>query len=499
MRVSPIGVLVVLLLGMVATGGAALFTYSTVRDLVLESPVELPPPPQVGEAQPTPTATRTPQDAQGTPDAAATGEAVSDLAGTDTNTDVNTDINNASGDPSGEQLVSDIPTLDDPTRVTVLLLGIDQRKGETGPFRTDTMIVLSLDPVRQTGVILSIPRDVYMTLPVLNVTDRINNANYRGELAQYPGGGPALAVRAVEDLLGIRIDNYVMVNFEAFYTVINAIGPVEVCPQERIFDDKYPDSETYGFITVEFQPGCQELDAVKLLQYARVRHNSGDDFGRATRQQEVIRAVANKVRSLGGITGLLSQAFAIRDSVFANIKTDMTFEQMLALANAAQEVPQDKIQSAVLTPRNAIDGTGQLGLGKTPAGEDILVPYYEYIHELVSRLFDAGQGVQGADPRAGSATLRILNGAGIEGLAGRTAETLRALGFDVREVGNVEGGLDSYGTSEIRVFNPDKMETARYLAEVLGLQGTSISQGQAGPEGIDITLIVGKDLGDETQ
>ncbi len=113
------------------------------------------------------------------------------------------------------------------------------------------------------------------------------------------------------ETLGIPIDKYVLINFDVFTTVINLIAPngVEVCPTQTIDDPNYPDAG-YGFIHVHFDAGCQRLDAVHLLQYARTRHTQNSDFDRALRQQEVIKAVRNEVVSAGGIVNFIEPSAA---------------------------------------------------------------------------------------------------------------------------------------------------------------------------------------------
>jgi LCP family protein required for cell wall assembly len=464
MRVLPSLMLGIVLLAVVGTVGAAALTYTTVRQMVADSPVDPPALPQAplnNNTQPTavPLIAATPTTVATT--SAAGTEAVS------------------------AQMTPTAPRLDDPTRVTILLLGIDQRQGEKGPFLTDTMMVLSIDPVRKTSAMLSIPRDIYLTIPMTNQAGRINTANVIGEQINYPGGGPALAARTVQSLIGAPIQHYVLINFDVFTTVINALGTVQVCPTDPIHDDQYPDG-SYGYITVDFKPGCQELDAVHLLQYARVRHNAGDDFGRSKRQQEVIRAVREKVLSLGGVSALLGQAPVIWNAIKDNIKTDLTFDEILQLAQFAQTIPKDNIHSAVITDRD-----GYLLPSTLPSGEQVFSPVYEKIHELIVTLFDAGIG--GSSPAsAESAAIVVSNGAGVDGLAGRTADTLKAKGFNVISAQNADapGG---YGKTVIRVFT-NKMQTARLLAETLGIDATAITLEQNGPPGVDIELVVGKDL-----
>jgi LCP family protein required for cell wall assembly len=471
MRLSPLFVLVIVILAMLVTAAAAAATYIGVRQIVLQAPIELPPPPQLGAPQPT----AIPRVAN-TPAAQAQPTAVGVL-------------------PQAPADNSTIPVWTDPKRLTILLLGVDQRPGERGPFRTDTIIVLSLDPIRKTAAMLSIPRDVWVKIPDISPPlspNRINAANFIGDQLNYPpdGGGPKLAVRTVEALLGIPIHRYALINFEAFRTVIDALGEVTVCPTERIFDDQYPDYETYGVITVEFQPGCQALDSTRLLQYARVRHNAGDDFGRAARQQEVIRAVRERALSLGGVTALIGKAGAIWDALAQNIRTDLTFEEILALASLAQEITD--IQSAVLTIKRQGEG-GQLLYSTLPSGEQVLVPIAEEIFALVVRLFDSGTGAPANLPMAAeNARIYVENGALVDGLAARTRDRLIGEGFNVVEIGTLKSDFP-YPKTEIHVYT-GKMETARYLAQVLGLDGTAIRVESDAPIGIDIKLIVGQDL-----
>ncbi len=268
----------------------------------------------------------------------------------------------------------------DPRRVTVLLLGIDQRAGEEGTFPTDTIIVLSMDPVAKTGAILSVPRDLWVTYPMLNnQAGRINGANIIGDQVSYPGGGgPELARKTAETVLGIKIQYYVLLNFEVFNTLIDTVGPIQVCPQEPIDDDRYPDG-SYGYITIHFDAGCQELDSEKLLQYARTRHGDSD-IGRSSRQQEVILAVRDKILSTGGIMALLPKAQDLWNSMQDNIRTNLTFEDILSLAQQAQDVPQDNIRQGQI-------GFEEVQLGQTAEGDEILVPIQTDILLLVQNLF----------------------------------------------------------------------------------------------------------------
>jgi LCP family protein required for cell wall assembly len=272
-----------------------------------------------------------------------------------------------------------VPAWSDPRRVSVLLLGIDQRAGETGTFPTDTIILLSLDPVGQTAAILSVPRDLWVDYPGVGRSGRINGANIIGDEINYPGGGgPAFAVKTVEKVLGVPIQYYVLINFEVFYKLIDTIGPIKVCPPEPITDDQYPDG-SYGYIKIHFDAGCQELGSERLLQYARTRH-SDSDVGRSSRQQEVIMSVRSQVLTMGGVMALLPEAPSLWNSVQANVRTNLTFDQMLSLANTAQGIPTDNIRQGQISFED-------VELGTSPEGDQILVPIGTDIRLKIEDLF----------------------------------------------------------------------------------------------------------------
>lgn len=326
-----------------------------------------------------PNPTQTPTIPTATPDT----EPVSTLAPDETpsDTEITPEPTPTESVSEGLGIVVDETILNDPRRVTVLVMGIDQRQGEVGPFHTDTMIVLSLDPTAKTGVMLSIPRDLwidyesgYGLLP-----GKINNANVMGESISYPGGGPEFAKRTVQSLIGQKIHYYILVNFDAFTTLVNAIGEVEVCPAAPIDDPKYPDG-SYGYLHVTFEAGCQNLGAERLLQYARTRATQGSDIDRANRQQETILAIRKKVVSLGGATSFIGAIPEIWESVQANVRTDLNLDQLIALAFLAQEIPPENIHSATI-------GYGEVLISTGPNNEDILIPIKADILELVSQLF----------------------------------------------------------------------------------------------------------------
>ncbi len=501
MRLGSWALVALVIISAIVIAGAAVFAYVNVRQFVAESPIALPTLPALSDLGQQPTATSALPSATASPTTPPTQTAtlvsatVSASATGTSNTSANVPSPATAISPSAVPATAtpDLALLV-PTRVTALIMGIDARHGEKGPFRTDTMIVISIDPIRKTAAILSVPRDIYLQIPGYGV-DRINTAEGTGEVNDYPGGGPMLAVKTVENLLGIPIQHYFLLNFDVFDTVINAVGPIQVCPDQAIHDTNYPDG-SYGIITVDFPAGCQMLDATKLLEYSRVRHNAGDDFGRAARQQEVIRAVREKVLTLGGISALIGQAGPVWDSIKNDVQTDMAFDQMVTLAQVALTIPKDNISSVVLT-----DKGGYLIPSTTPDGQQVLSPIYEKIHALVGQMFAAPPGNPITDqilqngtptPTLTSAVIQVSNGAGVSGLAAQFVTRLRGMGFHVLDPQNADlpGG---YAKSVIRVFTGN-FDAARQVAQTLGIDPSAITPAANGPQGVDLELVLGADV-----
>lgn len=387
MRIPAWAVLGWVIVAGVSSVGASALSYAIVRDNAADwdKVLELPDPPQLfGDSEPsasTPEPTASPEKtaeeiAENAPPSSADATPVAESAA----------VSESDGDQS--------PLWDDPRRVTVLLMGIDQRAGEEGTFPTDTIILFSLDPAGKTAALLSIPRDLWVEFPGLNQPGRINTANILGDEINYPGGGgPAFALKTVKQNLGVEIDFYALINFEVFITLVDAVGPIEVCPPEPIHDDHYPDG-SYGYITVDFPAGCQELDAERLLQYARTRH-SDSDIARSNRQQEVIMAVRRKVLSTGGVIALLPEIPALWESAQANIRTNLSLNDMIGLARKAEEVPSENIRQGQITFE-------EVYLDTTPDGEQVLVPIRTDIRLLIEDLFrPAGTPSQRESSQAG--------------------------------------------------------------------------------------------------
>ncbi len=229
-------------------------------------------------------------------------------------------------------------------RVNILLMGIDRRPGESFISRTDSIMVVSLDPKGDTISILSIPRDLYVLIPG-HGRDRINTAFVYGSAGNNPIGGAALAMQTVEYNLGIRLNHYVLVDFSAVINGVNALGGIDVFVPRDISDPTYPDMD-YGFDPLYISAGLNHFDGVTALKYARTRH-ADNDFGRAQRQQQVVLAVRDKALVLG-LPSMISRAPVLYQQLEQGIRTDLSLDQLIRLATLAGDVPSENIRNDVL-------------------------------------------------------------------------------------------------------------------------------------------------------
>ncbi len=383
-------------------------------------------------------------------------------------------------------------TWDDPRQVRILLLGIDQRTGVTDNeqyFRTDTMMVVNIDPVSKKIGVLSIPRDLWVDIPDGGPAARINTANARGDSGGYPGGGPALAAATVQEQLGLRTDYFIRINFDVFTTVVDLLAPtgVEICVRQLIDDPDYPDAG-FGTIAVRFEPGCQMLNSEQLLQYARTRATQGADFDRARRQQEVLKAMQAEVASLEGIANLIVQAPSVYDELRDSVVTNMPLDQIIRLGLLIREVSSEDIHTGV------IDNL-YVQLGTTDTGDQILIPNYNAIRLLVQQVFDPQDDLPLADlrQRAESETpnIAVFNNTDVTGLAGQTRDWLASKGVTITTVGSVPTPANDETVIQDYGVNP---WTARYLAALMNLPAARIRPGADGLAANGIVIVVGADI-----
>ena len=375
------------------------------------------------------------------------------------------------------------------SRVTILVMGIDRRCDETGPVRTDTLMLLTIDPVGKTAALLSLPRDLWVEIPGFGV-DRINQAHYFGEIFEYPGGGPALAVDTVEAVLGTDIHYYGTVNFNAFIEIVDLIGGIKIDVPEAIDDPTYPD-ECYGFDPFSIEAGSQTLNGEMALKYARTRATADGDLARANRQQLVVLALRDAAVSQLG--ELIIKAPRLWDTLSENVATTMQLEEAMQLAMLLPEIPRENIRQGVIGKEYVFEV-------QNSEAQFVLVPRRQAIRDLRDELFAPPGTIENTEyanqqaklleqSAAEEAAIAIYNGTQTFGLAGETEAWLLEQGVTIAVIGNDE--LSTNVSSRIIEYG-DYPATVDLLIDLLDVPPLNVEKGDEPPEpGIDVLVILG--------
>jgi polyisoprenyl-teichoic acid--peptidoglycan teichoic acid transferase len=370
-------------------------------------------------------------------------------------------------------------------RVTVLLLGLDYRDWEAGETpRSDSMILITVDPQSKTAGMMSIPRDMWTVIPGFDYF-KINTAYFLGERYKLPGGGPELARQTVENFIGVPIDYYAQIDFNTFVEFIDALGGLDMKIRNAIKVDPVGPGNT-----IILEPGTQTLSGSVALAYARNRYTEFDDFDRAQRQQDVMMAIRNQVVNLNMLPTLVAKAPDLYASLSKGIQTNLTLDDIIKLAYLAQSIPPENIKKGVID-------THMVNFGKSPDGLDILIPIPEKIHALRDLIFTAGTSegrLQYGDDWAAilkeeGARVEISDASRINGLGEKTAEYLRGKGINVTSVSPATG---SSTVTIIRSYTTT-VYTAQYLADLFGVDSNQIYVKYIPDSPMDITLMIGAD------
>ncbi len=387
-------------------------------------------------------------------------------------------------------------TWDGASRINILFVGF--RGGEPGqgdcPFCTDTLILLTVDPVTKTAGMLSIPRDMWVNIPGFGYS-RINTAWTLGRGSRLPGGGPELTMKTVAHFIGVPVDYYVQVDFDTFVDMIDLIGGVDVYNEETIVLDPAAHGKDYPKVRVTCC-GMRHLNGRVALAYARCRHVeqgcSDGDIGRARRQQKVIFGIREKVLDPLNFPNLLAQAPELYGSFSAGIRTNMRLEDAMKLAVLVRDIPRQNIKNGVID--NSMIGFGNVILGGQNAS--IMKPLPDKIRILRDEIFTSGgpvgpmaQGDPLALMAADGARVRVLNGSSAPDLGLRTRNYLMQQGVLATEIGDTK----AQSQTTLILYSP-KLYTLRYLMGVFGINRSVQILIRPDPtQTVDIEVRLGKD------
>jgi LCP family protein required for cell wall assembly len=254
----------------------------------------------------------------------------------------------------------------------ILLLGIDRRADESGPARSDSMILLGSQAGGSGAALLSIPRDLWVNIPGVG-DQRINTALFFGHQPEDPRAGPQLAVRTVRQELRRPVDRYLLLDFATFVRAVDALGGIEIDVPAPIVDTEYPTPD-YGVTTIRFDAGQQAMDGERALVYVRTRHDDGD-FSRSMRQLQVLQALAAKAVQPASWSRLPEFYRVLNEGVV----TDLTSADGLAVLPLFSALAQGEAAAATLE-----DATIPW---ITPGGAWVLLPNGRAIEQIVTELF----------------------------------------------------------------------------------------------------------------
>lgn len=400
-------------------------------------------------------------------------------------------------------------------RITVLLLGVDQRPDDPSPPRTDSMMVVTADlHTGQVGMI-SLPRDMFVPIPGFDRSGKINTAYVVGESNKYPGGGGELAKMTVSELLGYPIDYYIKLNFDGLVRIVDMIGGIDVDVPKTIHDEEYPTMD-YGITTFHIDAGMQHLDGETALKYVRTRH-ADDDFERASRQQQVLLTIKDKIFDQKLLATL--KIFDLLDVLSSSIEHDIPAGDMLDLVALATRIQVTQVDQLVLdTEFGRIDADSPYGW--------IIVPDRTKIRPAVDRIFAAttaaAPGVNQSvlarlqtQEKAAAARQQIQNdyeihaetlrsklaadgariilqdGTGDSTLIARAADWLTRQGYDIVEYGQAD--RTDYARTVLD-FVQDKPFTISSLQTTFAIAANNIHQVDGIGGDADLRLIIGRDF-----
>ncbi|HWO93369.1 MAG TPA: LCP family protein [Dehalococcoidia bacterium] len=336
-------------------------------------------------------------------------------------------------------------------RINLLLIGLDRRPGEQAEkdaYRSDTIVVLSIHPEQKKASMISFPRDLWVQIPEGDgeVSEgRINEAYYRGQYYDYEGGGPGLVADTLTHNFGIAVDRYVVLEFEDFVELIDALGGIDIEIPDHVAylysTDEVPGHERW----FEVGPGRHHFSGDDALAYARYREDS--DLYRIQRQQRVIFAAIDRALSLG----MLSRAPELWDKYQDAVDTDISAFQVPGYAALLKGISSDQIASYSL-------GDAVLGF-TTAGGASVLRLLPDQAAPILGRAFRPPEVDQE------NARIALLNATGEPGLAHEFELYLQIQGIEPANMtfGNAPEGWPM-GEAAV-LYVPGAKNTARFLGE----------------------------------
>jgi LCP family protein required for cell wall assembly len=407
----------------------------------------------------------------------------------------------ASQEPESSAVGGEVPNVSTPPwdgqeQLNILLIGTDQRPKD-GTYNTDTLIVVSIDPLTKQVAMFSLPRDT-VDVPIPpgpaqqafgTVYDRKINAwftSIRNREDLFPGTDRTRGYNGLKAIMGhlygLDIKYFVEVNFEGFVKVVDALGGVTINVQIPVVDDRYP-GEGGRLERIYIPSGIQHMDGAQALRYARSRHTS-TDFDRAQRQQRVLLSLREQADPQDLIPHLPELVNALKQAV----RTDIPIDQLDELLGLASEIDTRSIRSYVFAPP-----LYQQEFQSSPRGY-IIVPFVDKIRAAVRTAFTTDPADEALRQKLAEegAGVWVLNSTGERERGARLAGYLEYFGLAASAPRQTpEGGV--HPDSTVVVYNGAETRlpaTIAYLEQLLGVTATFEADAAIRT---DIVVTVGRD------
>lgn len=347
----------------------------------------------------------------------------------------------------------------------ILLIGSDTRPSEGDPGRSDSLILVRMDPKHDFISMLSFPRDLYVPIPGLG-QDKINAAYSQG---------PAKTIETVRDLTGEDVNGYVIVDFTGFAKLVDAVGGVYLDIDRRYYNKNVGTAAT-NYADIDLQPGYQKLNGADALSYVRYRHTDSD-YDRIARQQQFLSELKRQTKQLGNLTNITS----FRKIYGDNIETSITnVPRFLSLLELALTVPKDRIARISIQGRSDMINGASVELA--PEGE-IATKVAEWKDPEFEQATSAAKPI---DPSAVDVT--VYNGSGRALAAEDVAQALSEKRYRASVGGNAP---DFDYTSSAVFYAPGFREPARRIAALLGPTTSIGALNGGGANGNEVVVMTG--------
>ncbi|WP_159941117.1 MULTISPECIES: LCP family protein [unclassified Nocardiopsis] len=391
----------------------------------------------------------------------------------------------------------DTDTWDRPTSVegvmNLLIIGSDVRSGENANYgeaegeRPDTMLIASINVDSGAATLVNLPRDLIVDLPGCEAVEGYEGMGPHSGMinSAMTFGGVGCQWKAVEQVTGVHLDHFVMMDFTGFKDMVNAIGGVEMCIPAPIEDPK---------AHLELDAGLQKLNGEESLGYVRSRYGQGDgsDLSRIDRQQQFMGAMLRQVLSSEVMTSpvtITNFLGAVTDSVTTD--EELTVDTMTDIAISMREVDLGRIQFVTVPNGQHPADPNRLAMSE-PAASELFAAINSGADLAGGEEEDKGdKGDKGASqeaPDPSEISVQIMNNAGIDGLAGEVEAVLLDQGYVVTGKGNP---VERFPENTTVYYAPGQEAAAELLAG--SLENAVTEEAAALPQTLE--LVIGQDWG----